>query len=143
MGKNTQRLGGILASRMNSTARAVSGVPLELGTINGDMSLKVDSLNGNISPNEYLVVLHLTHENYFTYNELNSSSKAPHVHAGGTHSQEIGSGYHTHSSDGLHDHRLPSVFRGLKPGDRVLVAWAGVEPVIVEIVVEGTTITKN
>lgn len=143
MGKNTQRLGNVLANRMNKTARANSHIFLELGTINSDLSLKTDSLNGNISPNDYMISLHFTHENYFTYNELNSSTKSPHVHTGGGHSQIEGDGSHVHDTDGLHDHRVPSVFRKIKAGDRVLVAWVGSEPIIVDIVVAGTTITKN
>ena len=135
MGKNTQRLGGVLASRMSATARAVSGVPIELGTINGDLSLKVDSLTGNISPSEYLVDLRLTHSTYET-------SETEHEHSGGAHSgHELGTGTHTHDG-GKHRHRLPSVYRRLQPGDRVLVAWAGVVPVVVAIVVAGTTITE-
>lgn len=135
MGKNTQRLGGILSSRMNATAKAVTGVPVELGTINGDLSLKVDSLTGNISPGEYLVDIRLTHSTYET-------SETTHTHSGGSHSgHELGTGTHTHDG-GEHVHRLPSVHRRLQPGDRVLVAWASGEPVIVSIVVAGTTITE-
>lgn len=133
MGKNTQRLGNVLANRMKKTATANAHTFLELGTINSDLSLKTDSLNGRISPNDYMISLHLTHENYFTYNELNSSTNSPHTHTGDGHVH----------NDGLHDHRVPSVFRKIKAGDRVLVAWVGSEPIIVDIVVAGTTITKN
>ena len=143
MGKNTQRLGNVLASRMTKAARANSHTYLELGIINDDLSLTVDGLVGKIDPDDYMVVLHLTHENYYTYNELNSSAKAPHVHEGGSHTQEVGDGSHVHDTDGLHDHRVPSVFRNIKVGDRVLVAWIGYTPIIVDIVVAGTTITKN
>ena len=143
MGKNTQRLGDVLASRMTKTARANAHTFLELGIINSDMSLTTDSLKGNIRPKDYMIALHLTHENYYTYNELNSSAKKPHVHVGGEHYQMAGDGSHTHDTDGLHDHRVPSVFRNIQAGDRVLVAWVGNEPIIVDIVVAGTTITKN
>ena len=40
----------------------------------------------------------------------------------------------TGSTDG-HKHSLPTAFRGLQSGDRVLVAWCGNEPVVVAIVV--------
>lgn len=172
MGKNTQRLGNILAARMTKTARANAHIFLELGVINEDLSLTTDSLIGKISPDNYMISLHYTHKNYFTYNELNSSAKAPHVHTGGAHehaatvepdddsegageeggtteeltlnsSEASEEGTHTHDSDGLHDHRVPSVFRRVKVGDRVLVAWVGDEPIIVDVVVAGTTITKN
>lgn len=142
MTSNVQRLGEALASRMKKTANAAIPTALELGTIGSNMSLTTDSIKTPIPPNQYMVSLSLTHETYFTYNELNSSAAAPHHHEGGTHPQKGGSGYHTHD-DGLHDHAIPSVFRRLKPGDRVLVAWCGVEPVIISIVVSGDTITPN
>lgn len=125
MGKNIERLGGILGSRMTSTAKAVKGVPLELGTINEDYSLKTDSLKGSIGPDSYMVDLSLTHSNYNTL-------ETEHRHVGDDHTHE----------GGIHKHRVPSVFRRIKPGDRVLVAWAGNEPIIVAIVVAGTTITN-
>lgn len=145
MGKNTQRLGNVLASRMTKTARANAHTFLELGIINGDMSLTTDSLNGKIGPDDYMIALRFTHYTYYTYNELNSSAKKPHIHEFGEHSHGVGipSGAHIHDQDGLHDHRVPSVFRKIEPGDRVLVAWVGNEPIIIEIVVAGTTITKN
>ena len=88
MGKNMQRLGDILAHQMDRTAQANSTLPLELGIINGDGSLKTDSLNGNISPKDYMV-----------------------------------------------DERFKTT--RLLAGDRVLVAWAGGEPIIVAVVKAG------
>lgn len=146
MSSNVQRLGETLAGRMKRTARAAVPTTLELGIINDNLSLTVDSIGNQIPQADYMVALHLTHATYYSYNELydteRTPSRKPHHHEGGTHAQYSGSGYHTHD-DGLHDHRAPSVFRRLKPGDRVLVAWIGFEPVIVDIVVAGTTITKN
>ena len=43
-------------------------------------------------------------------------------------------GESTGSAEG-HKHSLPSAFRGLRAGDRVLVAWCGNEPVVIAIVV--------
>lgn len=143
MSSNMQRLGEVLSGRMKKSAAAAIPTTLELGTINGNLSLTVDSIGTPIPQADYMVDLRLTHDTYYSYNELNSSAKKPHHHAGGTHGgHDGGNGYHTHD-DGLHDHRVPSVFRRLKAGDRVLVAWIGYQPVIVAIVVAGTTITKN
>lgn len=142
MKSNLQRYGDIIASRAKKTANASVPLFLELGKIESNLYLKVDSVKDPIASDQYLISLSLTHENYFSYNEMNSSAAAPHHHEGGTHAQRSGSGYHTHD-DGLHDHRIPSVFRRLKPGDRVLVAWCGVQPVIVDIVVAGNTISIN
>lgn len=143
MTSNVQRLGEALASRMKKTANAAIPTALELGTIGSNMSLTTDSIKTPIPPNQYLKAIGLSHDTYFSYNEMNSSAAAPHVHEGGTHPQKGGSGYHVHNSDGLHDHRLPSVFRNLKPGDRVLVAWCGCEPVIIDIVVPGEMFISN
>lgn len=145
MSSNMQKLGNTLAKRMQRTASQAVPVTVELGTINGDLSLTTDSLVGNIAPQDYMIDLQLTHETYYTYNELNSSANAPHVHEGAEsqHTQAAGTGQHVHNSDGLHDHRVPSVFRRLKPGDRVLVMWVGHEPIITAIVVSGETITPN
>ena len=139
---NKQKLAQILSGRMAVSARAAVPMTVELGIINGDLSLTVDSIARKIPPEDYMIDLTLTHETYYTYNELNSSAKAPHHHEGGIHPQQGGSGAHTHD-DGLHDHRVPSVFRRLEPRDRVLVLWVGFEPIIVAIVVSGTQITPN
>lgn len=135
MGKNMNRLGDVLANRMNRAARANTSVTLELGTINSDLSLTTDGLNGRISKGDYMVDIRLTQDAYET-------SETTHTHTGGTHSgHESGTGSHTHDGGG-HNHKLPSSFRRLKPGDRVLVAWAGNDPVIVAIVVSGEATTK-
>ena len=135
MGKNMNRLGDVIANRMNRAARANTSVTLELGTINSDLSLTTDGLNGRISKSDYLVDIRLTQDAYET-------SETTHTHTGGTHSgHETGTGNHTHDG-GKHKHKLPASFRKLKSGDRVLVAWVGNDPVIVAIVVSGNTTTK-
>lgn len=141
---NIQKLGDVLAGRMKKTANAAVPTFLELGTIGEGLTLTTDSIKTPIAPSSYMVALDLTHENYYSYNELNSSKGSVHIHSGGGHSQYRGTGVHTHNgSEALHDHRVPSVFRRLQVGDRVLVAWAGVEPVIISVVVAGTTISTN
>lgn len=133
MGSNINRLGNVLASRMNNTAKANVPTTLELGIINSDMSLTTDGLSGRISPSEYMVDIRLTCGNYETDESTVSLS-------GGAHGgHESGDGSHTHSG-GKHSHGLPSVFRKLQPGDRVLVAWIGNEPIVVSIVVSGNAI---
>lgn len=126
MGKSTQRLGNVLASRMQNTVQAHNRAPLELGTIESDLSLVIDGMAGRISPKNYMVDIRLTHDSYET-------DKRAHSHSGGDHSH----------SDGEHRHRLPSCFRKLQPGDRVIVAWVGNEPVITAIVVAGTVNTSG
>ena len=135
MSSNLQRLGETLAGRMKRTASAAVPTTLELGTINGNLSLTVDSIGDPIPQADYMAALHLTHQDY-------RPEETTHTHSGGSHSQYTGNGSHSHDG-GSHDHRLPSTFRRLKAGDRVLVAWVGFEPVIIDIVVAGTTITKK
>lgn len=136
MSTNMQRLGSVLSGNMQRTGRAMIPTTVELGTINGDLSLSVDSLSGKIDPSDYMVDLRLTHDTYKTY-------ETTHQHTGGSHGgHEGGNGQHSHD-DGKHDHRVPSVFRRLEAGDRVLVMWVGHEPIIVAVVVSGTTITSN
>lgn len=38
------------------------------------------------------------------------------------------------SSNDEHSHQLPASFRGIQPGDRILIAWCGNEPVVVAVV---------
>ena len=102
---NIQKLGNTLAGRMQKTARAAVPTTLELGRINANLSLSTDSLRTAIPKGDYMVALHLT-----------------------------GSSYRTSAADN-HSHELPAVFRKLKSGDRVLVAWCGNEPVIISVVV--------
>lgn len=126
MSNNVQRLGETLAARMKNTANAANTVTIELGTIDGSLSLVTDSLRVPIPKGDYMVNLQLTGS--FT------TSTTTHTHTGGAHSQYEGTGEHTHS-DGAHNHRLPAEYRSLQAGDRVLVAWCGNEPVVMAIVV--------
>lgn len=111
MKKNTQRLGRILADRMKRSSKASIPVTVELGTINKNLSLSVDSLNTPIPKGAYMIDISFSSKKY----ETSEASQA---------------------LAGTHTHELPSVFRALKPGDRVLVVWCGFEPVVVSIIVK-------
>lgn len=127
MSKNMQRLGAELASRMKKTAKAAVPTTVELGTINQNLSLSVDSLKTPIPKGDYMVNIIFSGESYNTSTET-------HTHTGGTHSGHLsGNGEHGHSG-GAHNHRLPTFFRALESGDRVLVVWCGFEPVVVSII---------
>ncbi len=128
MGKNMQRLGETLSGAMRKTAGAMVPTTLELGTINGNLSLSTDSLKTPIPKGDYMVNITLASETYDT-------EETTHTHDGGEHEgHKSGDGGHSHEG-GEHVHRLPEVFRGLLPGDRVLVAWCGYEPVVIAILV--------
>lgn len=117
MSKNMQRFSATLANRMRRTADGAVPTYIELGVINANLSLTTDSLQAAIPKGDYMVNLMLTGGR--------STSTDSHTHSGADHSH----------SDGSHSHNLPDGFRGLRAGDRVLVAWCGNEPVVVAIVV--------
>lgn len=118
MSSNMQRLGAVLSDRMKRTAGAAARPTIELGVINSNLSLTPDSLQANIPKGDYMVNLMLASGSYRT-------DSTTHTHSGGDHSH----------SGGDHSHALPSAFRGLRAGDRVLIAWCGTEPVVIAIVV--------
>lgn len=125
MSKNMQRLGATLSNRMRRTADGAVPTTIELGIVNSNLSITTDSLQAAIPRGDYMVNLMLTGSR--------RTSTESHTHSGGEHAQEAGSGSHSHSG-GDHSHELPAGFRGLQAGDRVLVAWCGVEPVVIAIV---------
>lgn len=127
MSKNMQRLGATLSNRMKRTANGAVPTTIELGIVNSNLSITTDSLKAAIPKGDYMVNLMLTGSQ--------TTSSTTHTHSGGSHEgHETGNGSHTHSG-GEHSHKLPGEFRGLRAGDRVLVAWCGNEPVVVAIVV--------
>lgn len=132
MSSNMQRLGDTLASRMKKTSAAAIPTTIELGTIGSNLSLTTDSLPVPIPKGDYMINLMLAGDSYRTSSETHSHSGGSHSHSGTDHSHSGGS--HTHDG-GAHSHELPSAFRSLKGGDRVLVAWCGNEPVVVAVVV--------
>ena len=105
MSKNTQRLGATLSNRMKRTANGAVPTTIELGIVNANLSITTDSLQAAIPKGDYMVNLMLT---------------------GANEGHETG--------DGTNSHTLPGAFRGIRAGDRILVAWCGNEPVVIAIV---------
>ncbi len=124
--------------QMQRVRTAGASAALELGTVNEDLSISVDSLKGTVPKGDYLVSLHLT----VPSGDLLHSKETAHEHNGGGHSQYVGSGLHLHN-DGIHSHVLPNEFRGLCPKDRVLIAWAGGQPVVVDILTSSREMTLS
>lgn len=104
MSSNMQRLGTTLSNRMKQTSNAAVPTTIELGKVNANLSITTDGLRTPIPKGDYMVNLMLTGS--FTTNPVGS-------YEGGSHSHGI---------------------RGLKPGDRILVAWCGNEPVVIAVV---------
>lgn len=110
MGRNMERLGRTLDKRNKKTVTANTALlndKIELGSIDGNLSLVPDSLGAAIPKGAYMVPLSLTGE-YKTKPATCTTT---------------------------HQHDFPDQFRGLKSGDRVLIAWCGNEPVIISVVV--------
>ena len=130
MGNNITRLGASLSERMKRTAKTAVPVVIEFGTINGNLSLSVDSLSKPIPKGSYMVNLMLASSSSYR------TSTETHTHSGGGHSGHLltEDGSHTHSG-GSHSHAMPSSFRPLKKGDRVVVIWNGYKPVVIAIIV--------
>ena len=127
MSKNSQRLGKTLSNRMKKTADGAVPTTTDLGVVNADFSITSDSLKVAIPKGDYMVNLMLT-------GGRNTSTES-HNHSGGSHGgHESGSGTHSHNG-GDHSHELPDAFRGLRAGDRVLLAWCGSEPIVIAVVV--------
>jgi hypothetical protein len=133
--KNIESLGSLFMDRIKKTNGAMQPLGIELGKINGDLSLSPDSSPGPIPKGEYMVCRAVNQgdaDSDWTVTE----NDGLHDHSGGGHSQYSGSGEHTHTQQGPHVHqvKLPETFRTIKAGDRVLICWAGYTPVIVDIV---------
>lgn len=107
MSGNMQKLGKTLADRMKQTSNAAVPTTLELGVVNANLSITTDGLKAAIPKGDYMVNLMLTGD----FATTESSGGEP------------------------HSHDLPESFRGLRPGDRILVAWCGNEPVVIAVVV--------
>lgn len=126
MSENIEKFATLMSNRMQRTANAAIPNTLELGKITSNLALVPDSFRIPIPKGDYMVNLRLT--------SGMETSETEHQHSGGAHAQESGTGVHTHTG-GKHKHMLPMEHRGLQPGDRVLIAWCGNEPVVIAIVI--------
>ena len=123
MSTSIEDLGKLMGDQMKNVFEKNKGITVELGTINPDMSLSVGSLGNAIPKGDYMLPLHLTIESLIIDSE---KKKLETRNAEG----------HTHSiNEHYHEVELPEVLRALSPGDRVLVAWVGTEPCVIDIMV--------
>ena len=122
MSNPIEDFGKEMLAHMKNVSRANTGVTVELGTINSNMSLSVASLGNAIPKGDYMISLHLRGGNEVQTSSvsLNTETEEGHKHSISGHSHTV---------------TLPGRLRGLNAGDRVIVAWVGTEPVVVDIVV--------
>lgn len=139
---NKAAVAGLLQGRMVATVLKGKEVPpLELGTIDAGMNLVVDWIATPIP--DYMVCRHLTlgaKDSVLTKTQAaGKPNDGTHSHGpSGSHSQYSGNGTHSHTNEAphIHDVLVPEKMQKLKPGDRVLVAWASDTAVIVDIVLD-------
>lgn len=101
---NFERMAEMLRASQRKAVQDNTGICAELGTVNGDRSLTVDSIKASIPRGDYLTALPMAAGNATTP-----------------------------AGDPSHNHTVPGL-RGIQPGDRVLVIWAGCDPVVTAIV---------
>lgn len=111
------KLAGVLQGRMSQ----IGDKPqvLDFGEIQSDMSLLTNKFPKPIPQSDYVVCRQLT--------------LGP---AGDTYCDTTVDGHHEHSHRGI----IPDKMRSIKPGDRVLVAWAGDDAVVVDLVLPATAV---
>ena len=122
-GNNTKRLANVLSDRMKATSSAAVPVTIELGVYNRDGSISPYSLRGaQIPKGQYLI-------NWSLVGGLYTEPETLNISGGGHGGHDGGSGTHSHTNE--HSHRLPPRFNLLAPGDYILIAWCGTEPVVI------------
>lgn len=120
-------LAGLLQTRIDeSMKKGASLPPLELGTIDGSMNLVVDGLPGPLQG--YMVCRQLT---LGAKDEVLTKTKKD-----GIHTHNNGGAQTAEQQEHEHEVLIPEKMRKLQPGDRVLVAWAGSIPVVIDIVLD-------
>lgn len=127
MNNPIEELGKMMNDQMKNVVKRNTGITLELGVIGSDLSLKVSSLGNAIPKGDYMVSLRLTIKTL----ELQSSEVEL-----TTDNATVVDTTHKHSiKEHKHTVNLPKQLRTIQGGDRVLVAWVGTEPVVVDILV--------
>lgn len=119
------KLAGVLQSRMHAMMNRTQ--VLDFGEIQGDMSLLTNRFPCPIPQADYMVCRQLAlGRDGDTLTETPISGEHPNHTAG----------------DGKHRHNIPipEKMRSVQPGDRVLVAWAGDDPCVIDIILPGTAV---
>ena len=123
MSNPIEDLGKIMDTQMKSIVKGNQGITTELGTITANMGLSVSSLGNVIPKGDYMISLHLRNVSLIldtTEVEQETDTEDEHSHTIDKHKHQV---------------TLPNKLRGIQAGDRVIVAWVGTEPVVIDIVV--------
>lgn len=106
------KLAGVFQGRMHSMGGKPE--PLDFGEIKGDMSLVTNRFPRPVPKSDYVVCRQLT------------------LGAEGEKLAET-DGVEGH----VHEIGVPGPMRKVRPGDRVLVAWVGDDPCVVDVILSG------
>lgn len=146
----------LLARVLDGRVKSLTNKPpiMDFGTIQDDMSLKLDKFPPPIPQGDYLVcrsvqlgaigdILYKT-QNTFRVN----SGEHRHGPNGGHSHPDAGYSEHSHEIDMLemrhiHDMLIGPKMRWLQPGDRVLAVWVGDDAVVVDLFLPATRIGRD
>jgi hypothetical protein len=124
---------------------------LDIGTIQDDMSLLTNQFPKAIPQADYLVCRSVTWgaEGGVLAQTQNVGNVRSGEHSHGVNGQHgghtSGDGSHSHTAGGaemqhVHDVLVSGKIRGLQPSDRVLVAWVGDDPCVVDLILPATVV---
>lgn len=135
-------LARVLTARMREVAQTPEIV--DFGEIQGDYSLLMNNFPVPIPASDYVICRGVSYDPADIWvTSIKGQGTHPHGPSG-SHSQEGGTGSHNHPSlEGEHIHHipLPEKMYCIKPGDRVLVVWAGNCAVVVDKIRSASSVT--
>lgn len=161
-------LGAVLKEQMEK--QAVSPLFLDFGLIQDDYSLLTNTFPVPIPISDYTICRSVSWNpakpmtmtwwadeapNVSGWENEDWSDKGWHGGEKDLHNPPVAVPPHEHNNKGAHDHSLcaagihyhdvylPDKMRWIKPGDRVLVAWVGVDAVVVDIVMDAKAVLEN
>lgn len=160
------KLAGVMQGRMKNLA--TKPTVLDIGQIGSDMSLTTNQFPKLIPQTDYLVCRQLTlgptNNILAKTQDIGMPHSGSHIHktheltgsCGCTVTGKTGEPTGAapdppvpsvrsaggDSADGMHQHHvlIPEKMRSIKPGDRVLVAWVGDDPCVIDIILPATAV---
>lgn len=116
------KFASLMQGRMQ-TVQGTSNKLLDFGEIMGDFSLKTTMFGIAIPKDGYFVCRSLT---YGSLDEELTKTEEDGEHS---HYEILKSGNHQHII------KVPKKMKKLEPGDKVLVAWVGNDPIVIDIII--------
>lgn len=129
----------MLARAFQERMQVVSHTPeaLDFGEIQEDYSLQLNQYPIPIPATGYFVCRQLTMGGAGEEMAKTKSGEGQHDH---TACAALGAGGHQQEGTHIHTVIIPEKMRGLQPGDHVLAAWVGADPVVIDIILPATEV---